>query len=200
MDEKTKLLMEEYDKSKQRALRYVLFIAILSLGAVFIISAFLFRTQYPFALEEKGLLHYSYSHILMRDQTQYSALNTVKKHEIKYYIVYRNASIYYEQETNFATYSAHASKENAQPGITNHSAIQTSTERYTYLARDGRTYCYETPVRKWKVLFDASYADGKIYLRFAAYFVGAALMMTGAVLLHKQRRSEKQSTPEPTQG
>lgn len=194
MDEKTKELIEQYDKSRQRALRYVLFIGMIVLGAVFIISALLFRTQYPFALEDKGLIHYTYSHILLRDQTQYTPLNTVKNHEVKYYIVYRNASIYYEQETSFSVYSAHANKENVRPGITNHAVIQTSADRYTYLARDGRTYCYEKPVGKLKVLFDASYADGKIYLRFAAYAVGAALIAAGTVLLMKQRKKEKITT------
>lgn len=185
MDEQTKALVEQYDKDKKKTLKTVLLIALIVLGAALIITAALFRTQYPLLLEDKGQLHYSYSHILLRDATRYNAFNAVTRHEVKYYIVYRNASIYYEQETNFATYSAHASKENVQPGITNHSVIQTSVERYTYLARDGRTYCYEKPVGKLKVLFDASYAEGWIFARFACYVCGAVLIVLSAVKLKK---------------
>lgn len=185
MDEQTKALVEQYDKDKKKTLKTVLLIALIVLGAALIITAALFRTQYPLMIEDKGQLHYSYSHILLRDATRYNAFNAVTRHEVKYYIVYRNASIYYEQETNFATYSAHASKENVQPGITNHSVIQTSVERYTYLARDGRTYCYEKPVGKLKVLFDASYAEGWIFARFACYVSGAVLIVLSAVKLKK---------------
>ena len=159
MDKDTAALVEQYEKDKKKTMKLVLFIAMIVLGAALIVTALLFRTQYPFSLEDT----------------------------VKYYIVYRNASIYYEQETDFATYSAHASKENVQPGITNHSVIQTSLERYTFLAKDGRTYCFEQPTGKLKALFTASYAQGKIYLRFAGYAAGIALIAAGAILIKKQR-------------
>ena len=58
-------------------------------------------------------------------------------------------------------------------------------ERYTYLARDGRTYCFEKPTGQLAALFDAAYADGKIYLRFAAYAAGVLCIGFGAVLIKK---------------
>lgn len=188
MDKDTAALVEQYEKDKKKTMKLVLFIAMIVLGAALIVTALLFRTQYPFSLEDKGQLHYTYSHILLRDETKYDYFNNVRGHTVKYYIVYRNASIYYEQETDFATYSAHASKENVQPGITNHSVIQTSLERYTFLAKDGRTYCFEQPTGKLKALFTASYAQGKIYLRFAGYAAGIALIAAGAIFIKKQRK------------
>lgn len=190
MDENTKQLVLEYEKSRKRTLEFAFFIGLIVAGVVLIITAFLFRTQYPFSLENKGKLHFSYSHLLMRDETAYNAFNSVKHHEIKYYIVYRNGSIYYEQETGFSTYSAHARKENVQPGITNHSVIKTSVERYTFLAKDGRTYCYAEPKSMLGALFDASYAGGKIYLRFASYAAGAAMIVFAAIQTKKLKTKE----------
>ena len=185
MDEKTKQLIETYDKERKRTWRIALCILLLVTGAALIITALLFRTQYPFQLENKGKLQFHYSHVLMRDITNYDYFNNEKGHSIHYYIVYRNASIYYEQETSFSVYSAHANKENVSPGITNHAVIQTSVERYTYLARDGRTYCFEKPTGQLAALFEASYAGGKIYLRFVAYAAGALCIGLGSVFLRK---------------
>ncbi|MBE6818160.1 MAG: hypothetical protein E7517_03245 [Ruminococcaceae bacterium] len=188
MDEQTKQLVETYNKEKKRTRRIVLSILLLAAGVAVIVTALLFRTQYPFRLENKGLLHYQYSHVLMRDITNYDYFNNEKGHSIHYYIVYRNASIYYEQETSFSVYSAHANKENVSPGITNHAVIQTAVERYTYLARDGRTYCFEKPTGQLVALFEAAYAGGYIYLRFAGYAAGIALIAAGAILIKKQRK------------
>ncbi|MBR0413636.1 MAG: hypothetical protein IJI67_01030 [Clostridia bacterium] len=198
MDENTKQLVETYDKERKRTRRILLSILLLAAGVALIVTAVLFRTQYPFWLENKGLLHYQYSHVLMRDITSYDYFNNEKGHSIHYYIVYRNASIYYEQETSFSVYSAHANKENVSPGITNHAVIQTSVERYTYLARDGRTYCFEKPTGLFAALFEAAYADGKIYLRFAAYAAGAAGIGCGIALLRKTLKG-KQNEEEQEQ-
>ena len=191
MDDKTKQLIEEYDKQSKRTRAIVLRVLLIVLGAGLIVGAFLFRTQYPLRLQDKGLLHYNYSHILLRDETNYDYFNHVKGHSVRYFIVYRNASIYYEQETNFAVYSAHAAKENAQSGITNHAVIRESVERYTFLARDGRTYCYEQPVSKLKALFDASFAGGRIYVRILCYVLGAAAIAAGVLLLVKLRKGDR---------
>lgn len=190
MNEKTQQLIEAYDKQRKRTRAIVWRVLLIVAGAALIISAFLFRTQYPLTLKDKGLLHYNYSHILLRDETNYDYFNNVKGHSVRYYIVYRNASLYYEHETNFAVYSAHAAKENAQPGITNHAVIRESLERYTFVARDGKTYCYEEPTGKFKALFDASYAGGKIYVRFLCYFLGTAAMVTGVILLVKRGKEQ----------
>ena len=186
MDEKTKILIEEYEKGKKRTIKLTLFISLIVLGAALIISALLFRTQYPMKLQNRGLLHYSYSHILLRDETNYDYFNNVKNHGVKYYIVYRNAGLYFEQETDFATYSSHASKENAQPGITNHSVIKESVDKYTFIDKYAKTYCYDEPTSVFKALFDASFSGGKIFLRFAAYIFGTALIILGAVLIKKK--------------
>ncbi|MBQ6380485.1 MAG: hypothetical protein IJJ41_02645 [Clostridia bacterium] len=191
MEENIQNLVENYEKERKKTRRRVLFVALIVLGAVLIVTALLFRTQYPFVLEDKGLLQYHYSHVLLRDVTKYDYFNNVKDHRVLYYIVYRNGSLYYEQETNFTTYSAHAKKENVEPGITNHSVIQTTAERYTYLAKDGRTYCFEKPVGKLGALFEASYAEGKIYWRFACYVAGAACIVLGALLLKKSFKGIK---------
>lgn len=188
MDEKTRLLVEEYEKGKKRTLVLAAFIALIVLGAALIISAFLFRTQYPLTLQNRGQIHYSYSHILLRDSTKYNYFNTVKAHDVKYYIVYRNAGLYYEQETDFATYSSHASKENAQPGITNHSVIKTSVDKYTFIDKYAKTYCYDEPTSVLKALFDASFAEGRIFLRFACYIFGAAFIVLGSVLIKKRAK------------
>ena len=143
MDEQTKALVEQYDRDKKKTLKTVLLIALIVIGAALIITAALFRTQYPLLLEDKGQLHYSYSHILLRDATRYNAFNAVTRHEVKYYIVYRNASIYYEQETNFATYSAHASKENVQPGITSATlTLRGTAEPIVTKSRSANSKCF----------------------------------------------------------
>ncbi|MBR2591049.1 MAG: hypothetical protein IKE65_09035 [Clostridia bacterium] len=189
-----KALIEEYDKHRRKVVRIVLFVCIIVLGATCIISAFLFRTQYPFSVEDKGQIHYTYSHVLMRDKTKYNMFGKIKSRDVKYYVVYRNASIYYEQETTFVTYAAHAKKENVEPGITNHAVIQTAVDRYTYLARDGSTYCYEEHVGKLKVLFDAAFGEGEFYFRLAGYVCGAVLICIGSIFLHKQRKKSKTET------
>ena len=190
MDEKTTALIEQYDKEKKRKLKTVLFIALIILGAALIITALLFRTQYPFHLTDKGQIQFHYSHVLLRDTTRFDAFNRESAHKITYYIVYRNASIYYEQETDFTTYAAHANKENVEPGITNHSVIQTKLERYTFLAPDGKAYCYAEKTSALKALFDAAYADGLIYLRFAGYLGGAACTVLGILFLTKHLKKK----------
>ena len=193
MDKDTNTLVEEYDKKRKKTLRYVLCACMIVLGAACIISAFLFRLQYPFSIEDKGALRYTYSHVLMRDKTKYTVFGNIDNREVKYYVVYRNASIYYEQETSFVTYAAHAKKENVEPGITNHAVIQTSVERYTYLAKDGSTYCYETPTSKIKVLYDAAFGDGEFYFRLAGYVSGTVLITAACILLYIQRKKRKRS-------
>lgn len=196
MDERTSQLIKEYDEQRKRTLRKVLLVLLIVLGAALIITAFLFRTQYPLHLENKGQVHYVYSHILLRDESNYNYFNTLKNHEVRYFIVYRNAGMYYEQETDFATYSAHANKENVRKGITNHSVIKESVDKFTFLAKDGKTYCYDNQTSVLKALFDASYAGGKIYLRIFAYAAGAAFIITGAVKLIKQKGKSAENEKE----
>ena len=190
MDERTKELVESYEKERRMTLKKVLWLLLAMSGVALIVTGILFRTQYPMRLTDRGQLHYVYSHILLRDQTRYDYFNNVKGHEVKYFIVYRNASLYYEQETNFTTYSAHANKENVQPGITNHSVIRESVEKYTFTDSAGNTYCYDKKTSVIKALFDASFAGGKIYLRFAAEACGAVLALIGLRAFIKLKKKE----------
>ena len=195
--EKTKALVEEYDRHRKKLRRAVLLTLAIVAGAALMVAAALFRTQYPLILTDKGMVHYNYSHILLRDVTNYDYFNNITGHEVKYYIVYRNAGLYYELETDFATYSSHASKENVQPGITNHSVIRETVDKYTFVARNGNTYCYESKTPKIKALFDASYAGGKIYWRFVCYILGAALIFIGGFGFGRAvRKEEKEKNSE----
>ena len=196
MDENTRALIETYEKEKRKTLKRVFLICLLAAGAALIVTAFLFRTQYPLTLQNRGQVYYSYSHILLRDETRYDYFNNVKGHEVKYYIVYRNAGLYYEMETNFSTYSAHANQENARPGVTNHALIKESVEKYTFTDKYAKTYCYDAPTSVLKALFDASYAGGKIYLRFAAYLAGLVLGITGITLFIKDIRTKRKEKEE----
>ena len=188
MDESTKALIEAYDKEKRKTIKRVFLICLAVAGAALIVTAFLFRSQYPLTLQNRGQVYYSYSHILLRDETRYDYFNNVKGHEVKYYIVYRNAGLYYEMETNFSTYSAHANQENVQPGVTNHAVIRESVEKYTFTDKYAKTYCYDAPTSVLKALFDASYAGGKIFLRFACYIFGAAFIVLGSLLIKKRAK------------
>ena len=66
MDEQTKALVEQYDKDKKKTLKTVLFIALIVLGAALIITAALFRTQYPLVLEDKSYGNQTRSKVLYR--------------------------------------------------------------------------------------------------------------------------------------
>lgn len=178
-------IVKEYDKNKKRNLKRGFFIAFICIGAALIVSAFLFRTQYPMTLKNVGQRNFSYDHILMRDIQHFNALNKYTGHNLRYYIVYRSGEIYYEYETDLVTYSSYANRENVSVGITDHSAIQETVSKYTFLADNGKTYCYNEKTGVLHALFDAGNETGKFYLRAICYAAGAALIVVFALKLKK---------------
>ena len=156
-------LAAEYDRQRKKTLKKVFDIVFIVLGLAAVISGILFRTQYPVVLHNEGQIGFKYHHLLMRDITTYNYFNVEKGHALRYYIVYYryNGKLRYEMETNFATYSAHAQKENQRKGITDHSVIQENVKKYAFSDKLGNCYCYDKKTSIVKAWFDAGNCAGR---------------------------------------
>lgn len=186
-------LAAEYDSQRKKTLKKVFDIILIALGAVAIISAMLFRTQYPFILHNEGQIGFSYHHLLLRDVSNFDFLNRQTGHQVRYYIVYyrNNGRLYYEMETNFATYSAHAQKENQKKGITDHSVIQESVKKYAFSDNSGKCYCYDKKTSIIKAWFDVGNSTGKLWQRLLLEGAGCALIIIFSIRLKRNiKRSE----------
>lgn len=178
-------LVKEYDRQRKRTLKIVFDAVLAIIGIAAIISGFLFRTQYPLVLKNQGQIGFSYHHLLMRDVTTYNYFNVEKAHSLRYYIVYYrdNGKLRYEMQTSFATYSAHAQKENKKKGITDHSVIQESVRKYAFSDKLGNCYCYDKKTSIIKAWFDAGNVTGKLWQRLLLEGAGVALAVVFGIRL-----------------
>ena len=195
-NDKIKELAEEYDRQRKQTLKIVFDAILAAIGIIAIISGFLFRTQYPLLLKNQGEIGFNYHHLLLRDVTTYNYFNVEKGHALRYYIVYYrdNGRLRYEMETNFATYSAHAQKENQRVGITDHSVIQETVKKYAFSDKLGNCYCYDKKTSIIKAWFDVGNSTGKLWQRLLLEGSGAVLAVVFAIRLKKnieiKRREE----------
>ena len=188
-------LAKEYDRQRKQTLKIVFDVIFATLGIIAVISGFLFRTQYPMVLKNQGKIGFSYHHLLLRDTTTYNYFNVEKGHALHYYIVYYrdNGKLRYEMETNFATYSAHAQKENQKVGITDHSVIQETVVKYAFSDKNGNCYCYDKKTSIIKAWFDVGNSTGKLWERLLLEGSGAVLAAVFGIRLKnniKARREE----------
>ena len=189
-------LAKEYDRQRKQTIKLVFDVIFVVLGIIAIISGFLFRTQYPMVLKNQGQIGFSYHHLLLRDTTTYNYFNVEKGHALRYYIVYYrdNGKLRYEMETNFATYSAHAQKENQKVGITDHSVIQETVVKYAFSDKLGNCYCYDKKTSIIKAWFDVGNSTGKLWERLLLEGSGAVLSLVFGIRLKKnielKRREE----------
>lgn len=194
-NDKIKELAKEYDLERRQTAKIVLDIIFVAIGIIAVISGFLFRTQYPLVLKNQGQIGFKYHHLLMRDVTTYNYFNVQKGHTLRYYIVYYrdHGKLRYEMETTFATYSAHAQKENRKKGITDHSVIQESVKKYAFSDKLGNCYCYNEKTSIIKAWFDVGNSTGKLLQRLLLEGAGAALAVVFGIRLKKNikmKRSE----------
>ena len=184
-NDKIKELAEEYDRQRKQTLKIVFDAVLAAIGIIAIISGFLFRTQYPLLLKNQGEIGFNYHHLLLRDVTTYNYFNVEKGHALRYYIVYYrdNGRLRYEMETNFATYSAHAQKENQRVGITDHSVIQETVKKYAFSDKLGNCYCYDKKTSIIKAWFDVGNSTGKLWQRLLLEGSGATLAVVFIIRL-----------------
>ena len=185
-------ILKDYEKSRKRNIKIILCLLLTAIGLTSVIFSVVSRCQEPTLFEKKGMVVYSYHHVLMEDSTHYNFLGMKTKKTLKYFIVYTSATnLEYHQETDFLTYSQHANQENVAPGITDHSAIKSMVMKYTFIGNDGKTYCYDEDVSSIKVFFDVG-KEG-LAIRIAADILGSAASAAGIILAVKIYKKSKKA-------
>ncbi len=181
------------DKKDSKKIKTILSSVLMAIGAVLIIVSVLLRTPYPMLFKDKGLTSFSYHHVLLREVQHYNMFKKMTGKDINYYIVYMSSDgLFYEKEVSQEEYEEHAHQENVAEGITDRTAIHETELKYTYLANNNKTYCYDSAQSLIKVYFDAG-REGFV-LRVVLDASGAILIIAGALAL-KKVRSKKDAVP-----
>ncbi len=185
------------DKKDGKKIKTIIASVLMAAGAVLIIVSVLLRTSYPIFFKDKGLTTYSYHHVLLREVQHYNMFKKMTGKDINYYIVYMSSDgLFYEKEVDFEEYSSHAHQENVAEGITDRTAINETEVKYTYLANNGKTYCYDSEQSLIKVYFDAGREN--LILRIVLDAAGLIFVITGAVIFLTGRKKKSLPSDEST--